>query len=109
MRQLEYIEDLLTENANADKCEELLSSARNCLNNYDAETAFNEVNKAIEILKLEVRTDYPSKKKSILKDSAEKLQMFTQEKKEGNRNLENKLNESLARVHRTIMKCNSSR
>ncbi len=106
MRQLEYIEDLLTEHANEAKCEELLSSACSCLNNYDVETAFNEVNKAIELLKLEVRTDCSKEKKSLLKESAENLQMLTQMMRQGNRNLEKDLNESLARVHKTIMQCN---
>lgn len=106
MRQLEYIEDLLTENANAEKCEELLSSACNSLNDYDVETAFNEVNKAIELLKLEVRTECSKEKKNFFKESAEKLKMLTQEMKEGNRNLEKNLYESLTRVYRTIMQCN---
>ena len=104
--QLEYIEELLIEHANAEKCEELLSSACNCLDNYDTETAFNEVNKAIELLKLEVRTDSSKEKKSFRKESAEKLQMLTQEMKQGNRNLEKNLNEALIRVYKTVMQCN---
>ena len=106
MQQLEYTEDLLTEHANAEKCEELLSSACDCLNNYDAETAYNEVSKAIELLKLEVRTTCSKGKKSLLKESAENLQILTQMMKQGDRNLEKNLNESLARVHKTIMQCN---
>ncbi len=54
MRQLEHIENLLTKPANK-------------------EVAFNEVNKAIELLKLEATKE----KKSLLKGSAEKLQILT--------------------------------
>lgn len=106
MRQLEYIEDLLTEHANAETCEELLSSACDCLNNYDVETAFNEVNKVIELLKLEVRTNCSKERRSLLKESAEKLQMLAQEMRQGNRNLEKSLSESLSRIHKTITQCN---
>lgn len=58
MRQLEHIEDLLVKPANE-------------------ETAFNEVNKAIELLKLEAETNCSKEKKNFLKETAEKLQIIT--------------------------------
>jgi len=106
MTQLEYMEGLLIESANVGKCEELLSNACTCLDNYDSETAFNEINRAIDILKLDVRTSCSKERRNLLKDSTETLQMLTHEMKLGNRNQEISLSASLTRVHKTIMQCN---